>query len=180
MILIILSSCNVNVEVENAYYKYFDESTLATFQQGMTAYQNAVYQLADSLFTIVISISKDKLDMNMPMETNPYYYRGHSRVEIEKYEQAISDFENCASDTTTNTDILLARTEAFKMLSQYDTAIVLCNRLLDLRYDSLIVLSQRGLCYYQKKDMQNACADLTKVKELSNDTFLDKFLKDCK
>ena len=120
--------------------------------------------------------------MDMPIDFNPYYYRGHNSIELDKYEQAIKDFEHVASDTTTNTDILLARTEAFKMLGKYDTAIVLCNRLLDLKYDSSIVLSQRGICYYQKNDLKNACMDLTRSKRLSKDasTFLDKFLKDCK
>ena len=51
----------------------------------------------------------------MPFEYNPYYYRGHNDIEIEKYEQAINDFAQVAGDTTANTSILSALTEACKM-----------------------------------------------------------------
>jgi tetratricopeptide (TPR) repeat protein len=167
--------------VTKNYELYFDEPTYQTFLKGFEAYNKKEHKLADSLFTIVISNSTDRLTVTMPVEFNPYYYRGHNSFDIGKYKQAISDFEHVASDTTTNTDILLARTEAFKMLQQYDTAIILCNRLLDLRFDSSVILSQRGICYYQKGEMDKACADLVISKKLAtNDvSFLDKFMKDC-
>jgi tetratricopeptide (TPR) repeat protein len=151
LFFLFLSSCHFKVDVTERYMLYFDEATYKTYQQGLKSYQDGNYSLADSLLSIVILNSNDKLSMEMPLEFNPYYYRGSNSIELDKYGQAISDFEHVASDTTTNTGILLVRTEAFKMLGKYDTAIILCNRLLDLKYDSSIVLSQRGICFYQKK-----------------------------
>ena len=180
--LLLFSSCHFNVDVTKRYQLYFDDVTYNTYQQGLKAYEDGNHQLADSLLSVVIENSKDKLTIDMPMEFNPYFYRGHNNIELDKYEDAIKDLELVAADTTTNTSVLLARTEAFKMLGKYDTAITLCNRLLELKYDSSVVLSQRGICFYQKKDLNNACADLTRSKQLRKDdsSFLDKFLKDCK
>jgi len=177
-----ITACHFDSKVTKKYERYFDEPTYQLFQTGVDAYQKQNYQLADSLLTIVIDKSQNKLSVSMPINFNPYYYRGHNSIEFGKYEQAISDLGHVASDTTTNTDILLARTEAFKMLHQYDTTIALCNRLLALKYDSSIVLSQRGVCYYQKGQFDKACSDLTISKRLTKgDTnFLDKFMKDCK
>jgi tetratricopeptide (TPR) repeat protein len=181
-LFVLLAACYFDVKVTKKYELYFDDSTYKIFLNGLGDYQKENYLLADSLFTIVISHSSNKLSMTMPTEFNPYYYRGHNSLYLDKYEQAISDFEHVASDTTTNTDILLARTEAFRMLHQYDTCIVLCNRLLDLKHDSSIILSQRGLCYFQKGQKGKACEDLTNSKRLATGdvSFLDKFLEDCK
>jgi tetratricopeptide (TPR) repeat protein len=86
----------------------------------------------------------------MPQESNPYYFRAANSIELDKYEQAISDLEQVAGDTTTNTHALIIRNEAFKMLKMYDTTIQLCNRLLSLKYDSTFALSQRGLPIIKK------------------------------
>jgi tetratricopeptide (TPR) repeat protein len=181
-LLIVLNSCHFNIDVTKRYQLYFDDSTYGKYQQGVNAYLDGDYLIADSLFSIVIENSNDKLTIDMPMEFNPYYYRGHNNIDLAKYQQAISDFEHVAEETTTNTSILVARTEAFRMLGKYDTAISLCNRLLQLGYDSSIVLSQRGICFYQKKDFKNACSDLTTAKMLLKDStsYLDQFLKECK
>jgi len=176
-----LSACQLEVKETKPYELYFDEPTYQIFLKGFDAYNKKDYQLADSFFTVVINNSRNKLSMTMPIEFNPYYYRGHNGFGLDNYKQAISDFEHVASDTTTNTDILLARTEAFKMLQQYDTAIALCNRLLDLKFDSSVVLGQRGICNYHKGQMDKACTDLVLSKKLATGdvSFLDKFLKKC-
>ena len=180
--ILTLTSCHFNVKVTKTYELYFDESTYQTFNKAISAYQNQRSQLADSLFSVVIDKSKEKLSSTMPIEFNPYYYRGHNNIDLDKYDQAINDFEQVVSDTTTNTDILLARTEAFKMLKKYDTAIVLCDRLINLGFDSSIVLGQRGICYYQQGQKEKACSDLTLAKKLatSDVSYLDKFLTGCK
>ena len=180
-LIVFFTSCHFDLKVKKKYELYFDEQTYQLLQTGIAAYQKQNYKLADSLLTIVIDKSKDNLSISMPTDFNPYYYRGHNSIEFDKYEQAISDFGHVASDTTTNTDILLARTEAFKMLHQYDTTIVLCNRLLDLKYDSSIILSQRGICYFQKGQFDKACSDLKTSKRLAkvDVSFLHKFMKDC-
>jgi tetratricopeptide (TPR) repeat protein len=76
----------------------------------------------------------------------------------------------------------MARTEIFRMLQQYDTAVIICNRLLKLDIDSAVILSQRGLCYYQEGQIEKACADFTLTKKLATKdvSFLDKFMKNCK
>ena len=180
--LITFTACHVDVKVKRNYELYFDGQTYQTFQKGLEAYQKNDYKNADSLLTLVINKSKDNLSIAMPIEFNPYYYRGHNSFELEKYEQSIKDFDHVVSDTTTNTDILIVKTEAFKMLQQYDTAISLCNRLLKLNIDSSIIFEQTGVCYFQKGIMENACADFMLSKKLAKgDTpQLDKFLKNCK
>lgn len=146
-----LTSCHLNVEVTKKYHQYFDDSTMNLFTKGINAYQREKYKEADSLLTKVIDKSKDKLSMTMPEELNPYFYRASNSIELDKYEQALSDLDHVASDTTTNTHVLIPRTEAFRMLKRYDTAISLCNRLLELQSDSLTILSQRGICITKKE-----------------------------
>lgn len=182
ILILFLTACHFDVRVTKKYELYFDDKTYELFQRGITSYQNEDYKLADSLLTIVIDNSKNKLSISMPTEFNPYYYRGHNRIELNKFHQSLQDFDQVASDTTTNTDILLARTEIFRMLRQYDTAITICDRLLKLDTDSSVILGQRGLCYYQKGQLDKACADFALTKRLSTKdvSFLDKFMKDCK
>ena len=181
-IVLFSAACHFNAKVSKKYELYFDDQTYELFQKGINSYQNQDYKLADSLLTRVIANSKSKLTISMPTEFNPFYYRGHNNIELEKYQQSLNDFDQVASDTTTNTDILMTRTEAFKMLQQYDTAILLCDRLLKLDVDSAAILSQRGICYYQKGQTDKACADfiLTKKLAVRDVSFLDKFMKDCK
>jgi tetratricopeptide (TPR) repeat protein len=181
-VIVFITACHFDLKVKKKYELYFNETQYQQLQAGIDAYQKQDYKIADSLLTIVIDKSKDKFSISMPTELNPYYYRGHNSIEFKKYEQALSDFDHVTSDTTTNTDILLARTEAFKMLSQYDTTIALCNRLLNLNIDSSIILSQRGICYYQKGEFEKACSDLKTSKRLAkiDVSFLDKFMNDCK
>lgn len=180
LLILSLTACRVKVEVTKPYHTYFDDLTYQTLVKGTDAYLSGRYLLADTLLSNVISESKDKLSLGMPKKFNPYFYRGHNYIELDKYAEAIKDFEHVASDTTTDTDILIARTEAFKMLAQYDTAIALCNRLLLLRFDSATILSNRGVCYYQKGEIDKACSDLMKSKQLGADTsFLNKFLSNC-
>jgi tetratricopeptide (TPR) repeat protein len=175
------ASCNSNVEVKKRYHEYFDDSTMKLFQTGIDAYQHEKYKEADSILTLVIYSSKDKLSIDMPEELNPYFYRASNSIELDKYDQAISDIDHVARDTTTNTGILILKSEAFKMLKKYDSSISICNRLLILKYDSAVILSQRGICYYQMGLMDKACADLTFSKKKGLDTsFLNKFLSACK
>jgi tetratricopeptide (TPR) repeat protein len=116
----------------------------------------------------------------MPQTINPYFYRGSNDIELDKFHEAIADLEHVASDTTNNTHVLMVRSEAFKWLKQYDTAISICNRLLDLNVDSLAILSQRGICFYLNGQKDKACLDFKYCKKLGADTsFLNKFLKDC-
>ena len=177
-----LISCHINVDVTKRYQLYFDDEIYGTYQKGLKAYEAGNYLLVDSLLSDVVARSNEKISKDMPIEFNPYYYLGYNSIELGKYEEAIKYFDFVTNDTTTNTDILLAQTETFRMLGNYDTAIDLCNRLLELKFDSSIVLSQRGICYYQKKDLKNACADLLLAKELKKGSFdgFDDFLKDCK
>jgi len=179
--IIFFASCHFDVEVTKKYEQYFDEASYNAVRKGIDAYEKADYKLADSLLSYTIEKSNDKLSSTMPFEYNPYYYRGQNDIEIEKYEQAIDDFAHVTTDTTTNTSILVALTEAYKMLDKYDAAINACNKLLRLKYDSTLILMQRGLCYYSKKQMDSACADLNASKSLGGDTsYLNNFLKDCK
>jgi tetratricopeptide (TPR) repeat protein len=73
------------------------------------------YQYADSLFTLVIQNSESKLSKSMPIELNPYYYRGQNDIELGKYQKALEGFKKTAADSTVNVDILLSRTEAYRM-----------------------------------------------------------------
>lgn len=176
-----MCGCNYKVEVTDHYEKYFTENTKMIFLEALDHYKNEDYIKADSLFTVVINNSKDKLNVSMPIDINPYYFRGHLGIELSKYERTISDLDKVVSDTTTNTDVLLVRSEAFKMLRQYDTAISICNKLLLLNVDSSIILSQRGVCYYHKKELARACNDLFYSKHHGGDTtYLNNFLNDCK
>jgi outer membrane protein assembly factor BamD (BamD/ComL family) len=97
------ASCNSNVEVKKRYHEYFDDSTMKLFQTGIDAYQHEKYKEADSILTLVIYSSKDKPSIDMPEELNPYFYRASNSIELDKYDQAISDIDHVARDTTTNT-----------------------------------------------------------------------------
>lgn len=180
--LVVLSSCQFNVEVKKGYQQYFDEDTYQTFKKGIEVYQTGQYQLADSLFTLVIEKSQEKITLSTPIYLNPFYYRGQNSIEIDKYRQAIDDFKRVVSDTTTNIDILLSQTEAYKMLHQYDSSIQICNHLLSLKVDSSIILEQRGLCFYQSGNIESACSDfyLSKKMAKGNTPLIDSLLKKCK
>ncbi|MBA4196468.1 MAG: hypothetical protein C0459_02835 [Chitinophaga sp.] len=181
LFLIFFVGCCTNVKVTKMYELYFDKETYDMFNAGVNAYQTQQFQKSDSILTLVINKSKDKFSASMPVEFNPYFYRASNNIELNKYQEALDDLKKVVSDTTTNTDILVVKTEAFKMLKQYDSAIIICNKLLTLKIDSSIVLSQRGICYYQKKELEKACADFTLCKKLSSKdySFLNKFMKDC-
>lgn len=180
--LVVLTSCQYNVEIEKAYQQYFDEATYQNFKKGIELYQTGQYQLADSLFTLVIKKSQEKITLSTPTYLNPFYYRAQNSIEIDKYRQAIDDFKRVVSDTTTNTDILLSQTEAYRMLHQYDSSIQICNHLLSLQVDSSIILEQRGLCFYQAGNIENACSDFSLSKKMAkeNTPLIDSLLKKCK
>src|SRR5690242_3698697 len=112
-VLCIIMSC-VNIEVTKKYQLYFDDSTYHIFQKALNAYNDKKFPLSDSLLSIVIENSKDKLSLSMPIYFNPYYYRGHTDVELKKYDQALIDFDKVTTDTTTVTDIIVGRHLAFK------------------------------------------------------------------
>ena len=148
---------------------------------GIEAYQRGNYTVADSLLTLVIDSSKGKLTLSMPESTNPNFYRGSNYIELNKYKEALLDMDHVSSDTTVNTHVLIVRSEAFKMLKQYDTAISICNRLLKLHVDSLAILTQRGICFYFNGQIDKACLDFNYCRKLGADTsFLNQFLKYCK
>jgi tetratricopeptide (TPR) repeat protein len=178
-------SCQVRVSIKKPFGEYFDDSTFQVFKNGMDACSKAKYVLADSLLTIVISRSKNKLPITMPREANPYYYRGNNDIQIGKYEQALSDMDHVATDTTTQVEVILVRCEALKELKKYDACIALCNKLILLKYDSVASLSERGVCYYYKGELDKACGDLNYCKRNSNSNpefiaYLNQFLKNCK
>jgi|GEM_PF-3057734 len=179
-----VSSCHYDFKTVKNYELYFDDSTTEVFKKGVAAVQKNEYQLADSLLTVVINNPNNKISRSMPRHFNPYFFRGMNSMDVGKYEQVIADLDHVVSDTTTDKAILMARSEAFKMLKQYDTCIAVCNKILALKYDSAIALSQRGVCYYMNKQMDKACADLNYCKKLRSDTvftsFINQFLKDCK
>ena len=180
-ILTFCFGCQITVQSPE-YSKYFDESTKEIYLKALDYYKNDNYNSADSLFGIVLLKTKMKLTPAMPIDMNPYYYRGHLAIELGKYERAITDFDHVASDTTTDTDILLARSEAFRMLKQYDTAISICSKLLTLNVDSAAILSQRGICYYSNKEVTLACKDFEEVIKLNplDYNWLDEYLKNCR
>lgn len=184
LFLVILSSCQVKVSVKGPYAEYFDQSTFKILQNGMHAYSAKQYLLADSLLTVVISKCRNNLPITMPREANPYFYRGNNDIEIGKYEQALTDMDHVAADTTTEPEVILVRCEALKALKKYDACIELCNRLIILRYDSIASLSERGECYFYKGEFDKACADLLYCKKHSGANsefiaFLDRLLKNC-
>lgn len=181
IIVFFLAGCQIKVEKTGANSAYYDEKNKAIFLEALDLYEKEEYISADSLFTIVINNPGNKLSDTMPIDLNPYYYRGHIGLELDKYERVISDLGHVASDTTANADILLVRAEAFRMMKQYDTAIVLSSRLLASGFDSGTVLSLRGVCYYRKGVIDKACSDLKMSRGLGGDTaYLNRYLKDCK
>jgi len=180
IILLAFSSCHFNIDIAKKGKLYFDDSTNKLIQKGSDAYLNGNYKLADSLLTIVIKNSSDKISITMPEEANPYFYRGTNNIELGRYSQALTDMEHVASDTTTNSHVLLVRCEALQMLKKYDSCIVICNRLISLKCDSVILIS-RGVCYFFKGQMDKACSDLMYCERRGLDTaYLKPFIKDCK
>src|SRR4051794_6388456 len=85
LIFIFSTSCHFDVEVTKKYEQYFDETSYNAVKNGIDAYENDNYKLADSLLSYAIEKSKDKLSVSMPVEFNPYYYRGQNDIELEKY-----------------------------------------------------------------------------------------------
>ena len=117
----------------------------------------------------------------MPMDLNPYYFRGHLKIGFGQYEAALRDFDKVASDTTSDTDILLARSEAYRMLRKYDSSIAVCNKLLELGYEPSVVLTQRGINYLGKSMKSEACHDFSEAKKFAgaNLSYIDSLLLKC-
>jgi tetratricopeptide (TPR) repeat protein len=179
-LFIYITACKFKVEVKEKYTEYYDLKTKGLFLKALDALKREETKHADSLFTIVIYNSKN-LSKTMPVHLNPYYFRGVTSFDLDKYERALDDFEHAADDTTTNTEILIMRSECLRMIKLYDSSISICNRLLKLKFDSSVVLSQRGLCYYNKGDTINACNDikLSKLLAPGENAFSSEILKIC-
>jgi tetratricopeptide (TPR) repeat protein len=172
-------SCQFNVELKKNK-QYFDDSTSQIIKKGSDAYLKGDYKLSDSLLTLAISNSKNINSRAVPEWANPYFYRGNNDIQLGKYDQALYDMDHVTSDTTTNTHVLIVICEAFRMLKKYDSCISICNRLISLKFDSMI-LSERGVCYYHLGQIDKACSDLTYCKQKGLDTaYLNPYMKDCK
>lgn len=184
ILVFINCSCHFDVQVTKNYQLYFDDTTYQIMQKGVDASEKEEYVLADSLLTIVINNSNSKLSNNMPQEFNPYFYRGNNYLNIGKYNEAISDMKHVASDTTTNTSVLLVRMASFQMLEKYDTSIALTNIFLKevkSRKDSIVGLSERGISFFEKGDFNNACSDLNQAVKMGMDTTdMEQYLTKCK
>jgi tetratricopeptide (TPR) repeat protein len=162
--------------------QYFDKKTKKIFLEALNYYKRGDFKIADSLFTIVISNSHDKLTVDMPRLFNPYYFRGLLSYEHNMFYRALSDLEHVSINNTSDTTIFIIQATSFQMVAKYDTAIALYNKLLKLKVDSAIMLSERGSCYFKKGDLDKACQDLklSKMLRIVSDTSLNHKLDSCK
>ncbi len=161
--ILILCSCKTKVDVEHTYEKYYNDATWEIYKQAGNNYTNGNYLAADSLYGIVISSSSHNLTSSMPNEMNPYYYKAAIAFELMRHDSAIYYF-NKLNSINVDSSILMMRAESYRMLNKLDSCLLLCNKSLDLGYDSSITLLIRGSCYFELGKFDKACKDLQYAK----------------
>lgn len=151
------------------------------FLQAGAYYTNNQFIEADSLYNLVIASSVDKINMSMPVEANPFYYKAAICFQLGKDDSTLYYFSKVVPFATDSTDILMMRAQAYNNLGKADSSIIVCNKILSLQKDSAVALFIRGDNYFKMGKYDQACKDLNYAKSNGISTSdLDEQLRKCK
>lgn len=171
-VITLLTSCyfEASIQKKAGYKKYFDDETWKLYQTVLNQTGQRDFQKDIQVYTQVIHKSNGRLNKDMPVFLNPYFYRAHAYYSLGQYKKSLDDFDKVLTDTTTMPEIYIERADIFRMLKEPQKALESSNVVLNkLDPKNATALYVRGLTYLSLKDTVSACNDFSESKKAGFD-----------
>lgn len=123
---------------------YFDyRDSLESFHMGYSKPRDSIYKVENLKAFEELNL----LIKSNPTKPGPYLDRGNHLQNIQKYKEAIADYDKYIEADQTNQSAYMNRGNAHERLKQYDLALMDYTKVIELKPNDTIAFFNRGVVY---------------------------------
>ena len=133
--------------------------------EGLKAYEENRYQAASEMFTALLECP----EVEEPWHAVAFSHRGVTYWLMERYEEALADFDRALELEPDMAWAIAGRGETYRLMERYEEALADFDRALELKPDMAWAIAGRGQVYGEMGRYEEALADFDRALELEPD-----------